>query len=150
MAQKYNPKRVTGSFIGEVRGRPFAVKFQAYMDGEFINADYDEDAVTEHVGSDGQVTLVLNPNKKATLTVTLSQGSPTNRELSLLLPDADRNFLPVGVLQFDDLDGNTKVKAPEAWIRHGAPVAYSNAVTGRAWVFGMAKAEIKPGEGATT
>lgn len=150
MAQKYNPKRVTGSFIGKIGTREFAVKFQAYMDGEFINADYDEDAVTEHVGSDGEVTLVLNPNKKATLTLTLSQGSPSNAELSNLIPDADRNFLPTGVLQFDDLDGSTKVKAAEAWIRKSAPVAYSNAVTGRAWVFGMAKAEIKPGEGAAT
>lgn len=143
--RKFNPKRIKGSFTGTINGRPFAVVFSGYMDGEFVTAEYDEDAVTEHVGSDGEVTVVLNANKKATCTVTLVMGSEANQLLSQLVPDSDKNYLPVGNLKFADLNGTSYIKAPEAWIRKMAPVSYSNAVTGRAWIFGLAKAEINAG-----
>lgn len=143
--KKFNPKRIKGSFTGTVNGRPFAVPFTGYMDGEFVTAEYDEDAVTEHVGSDGEVTVVLNANKKATVTVVLTLGSESNQLLSVLVPDADLNYLPVGNLKFADLNGTSYIKGPEAWIRKTAPVSYSNQVTGRSWVFGVAKAEINVG-----
>lgn len=145
--RKYNPKRIKGSFTGTINGRPFAVPFTGYMDGEFLTAEFDEDAVTEHVGSDGEVTLVLNANKKATVTVILTLGSESNALLSQLVPDAENNYLPVGNLKFADLNGTSYVKAPEAWIRKTAAISYSNQVTGRSWVFGLAKAELNAGLG---
>lgn len=143
--RKFNPKRIKGSFTGTINGRPFAVAFSGYMDGEFVTAEFDEDAVTEHVGSDGEITLVLNANKKATCTVTLVMGAEANQLLSFLVPDSENNYLPVGTLKFADLNGTSYIKAPEAWIRKMTPVSYSNQVTGRAWAFGMAKAEINAG-----
>lgn len=145
--RKFNPKRITGSFKGTIGGRDFVVAFQAcFMDGSFINANYNAARITEHVGSQGDVTIVLNADKTATVTVTLVQGAPQNAQLSNLIPDADRNFLPVGVLNFEDLNGNTKVKGPEAYIKETAPIEYSNVVVGRAWVFGIASAELFVGE----
>lgn len=146
--RKFNPKRITGSFKGNVGGREFAVKFNGgFMDGSFVQASFNADRITEHVGSQGDVTLVLNADKTATVTVTLSQGAAQNAELSNLIPDADKNFLPVGALDFEDLNGNTKVKGPEAYIKTVAPIEYGNAVVGRAWVFGIASAELFVGEG---
>lgn len=143
--RKYNPKKITGSWKGKIGTREFSIQFEGYMDGTFVQAEYDEDAVTEHVGSDGTVTVVLNANKKATVTITLVQGSPTNDELSKFVPDAARNFLPVGQLNFEDLNGTTKVKSAQSWIRKTSPVEFSNTVTGREWKFGLADAEIVVG-----
>lgn len=147
--RKFNPKRVAGNFTGKTPdGRDFDVPFSHYMDGSFMTITYDEDQVTEHVGSDGEVTLVLNANQKATLTVTLGQGSPANNPLSDLIPDASRDWLPVGALTFSDMNGTEVVGGPESWIRKAPQVEYSNAVTGRAWIFGIAHAKIKVGSSA--
>lgn len=148
MAKKFNPKRVRGSWTGSVNGRAFAVRFEGYMDGTFLTASFDENAVTEHVGSDGMTTIVLNPNRKATLVLTLVQGSESNDELSLLQPDPTRDLLPTGVLAFDDLGGSTVVNAETAWIRKCAEVTFGNEVLGREWTFGMENAEIFVGGGA--
>lgn len=145
--RKFNPKRITGSFKGVVGGREFAVQFQGFMDGTFISAEFNEDQVTTHVGSQGDVSIVLNSNRTATVTFTLAQGSPTNGSLSNLVPDADIDFAPVGVLTFQDLNGTTKFKGAESWIQKTAPVEYSNEITGRAWIFGVARAEIFVGGG---
>ncbi len=146
--RKYNPKKITGSFTGSVGGRPFAVAFSGYMDGSFVSAEYDEDAVSEHVGSQGETTIVLNANKKAACTVTLVQGSPANDLLSVLVPDADLNYLPVGVLSFTDLNGTTVIASSEAWIRKTAPIEFGKEVTGRVWVLGMSDAKIHVGGAA--
>lgn len=143
--RKFNPKRIVGSFNGKVGDYEFAIKFQGYMDGSFIKAQYAEDAVTEHVGSQGEITIVLNANKLASVTVTFGQGSPSNDALSLLIPDGARNYLPVGQLAFSDLNGTSKIKSAEAWLRTVAPVEFGNQVTAREWVFGLADAEIVVG-----
>lgn len=147
MPTKFNPKRITGSFKGVVGGREFAVQFTGYMDGTFIQASFNQDAVTEHVGSQGDVTLILNADKTATVTVTLAQGSASNGDLSNLVPDADNDYLPVGTLTFKDLNGTTKIKGPTSYIKKTAPIEFGNQVTGRQWVFGIPNAEITVGVG---
>lgn len=143
---KWNPKKITGSFKGQVGSRSFAIDLaQGYMDGTFLTAEYNEDRVTAHVGSDGTTTFVLNPNELALVTVTLVQGSPVHQLLSQLVPSAKRNFMPVGTLNFDDLNGQTKIKSADAVIQKTAPVAFGKDVQGWAWSFLLAEAEINPG-----
>lgn len=137
--RKYNPKRVTGSFTGTYRGRSFAVRFQGFMDGTFIGADYDEAHVTRHDGGQGEASFVLNANKGGKVTVTFVQGSDTNDELSVLVPDADRNYMPVGTIAFDDLNGTTAINSDEAVIEKTAPVEFGKDIAGRQWVFMCAK-----------
>lgn len=148
MLRKYNPKKITGSFTGKVGNREFAVRFIGYMDGTFVEAEYDEDAATKHTGSQGDTTVVLNPNKGAMVTVTFIQGSPCNDELSDLVPDADRDYLPVGTLAFDDLNGTSEVKSNEAWIKKTAKMEFGKALTGRAWTFDTGNAQIRVGGSA--
>jgi hypothetical protein len=143
--RKLNPRRMKGSWSGSIGSRKFVVQFSGYMSGTFLEAAYAEDAVTEHVGSDGDVTLVLNANRLANLTCTLAMGAAINDALSKLVPNADLNYLPVGQMNWEDLNGTMKIKAPEAWIKKTAPITVGNEVTGRAWVFGMANAEINVG-----
>lgn len=148
MLRKYNPKKITGSFSGKIGNREFSVQFIGYMDGTFIEAEYDEDQVTKHTGGHGDHTAVLNPNAGASCTVTFVQGSPVNDDLSNLVPDAKRDFFPVGVLKFEDLGGTTAVKSPQAWIKKMAKVEFGKDVAGRAWVFDLTDADIHVGGSA--
>lgn len=148
MLRKYNPKKITGSFSGKIGSREFAVQFIGFMDGTFIEAEYDEDQVTKHMGGHGDATAILNPNKGATCTVTFVQGSPVNDDLSDLVPDADKDFFPVGVLSFVDLNGTTAVKSPQAWIKKMAKVDFGKDVAGRVWMFDLTNADIHVGGSA--
>lgn len=145
MLLKYNPKKITGSFKGRINNREFSVQFVGYMDGTFVEAEYDEDHATKHMGGHGDATVVLNANAGAKVTVTLLQGSPSNDLLANLVPNAKRNFLPVGTLTFDDLNGTTAIKSSEAWIMKTAKIEFGKDVTGRQWVFDMGEAELFPG-----
>lgn len=143
---KWNPKKITGSFKGLAGSRNFAVDLgQGYMDGTFLTAEYNEDRVTAHTGADGTTTFVLNPNETALVVVTFVQGSDVHAFLSQLVPSAKRNFMPVGTLNFDDLNGQTKIKSANAVIQKTAPVSFGKDVSGWAWSFLLAEAEINPG-----
>lgn len=146
---KYNPRRLTGSWKGKVNGRDFAIQFSGYMDGTKVSAEYDEDAVTKHTGDDGEVSVVLNCNRGAGVTVTLVQGTPLNKALSDLVPNGKTNYLPIGVLSFEDLNGTTSIKAAQAWIKKSAKVEFTKGITGRAWLFDTADCDIDVG-GAET
>lgn len=148
MLKKYNPKKITGSWKGKIGNREFAVQFLGYMDGTFMEAEYDEDQTTKHSGGQGDTSVVLNPNKGAAVTVTFIQGAPCNDQLSDLVPDADRDFLPIGVLTFTDLNGTTAVKSQAAWIKKTAKVEFGKDLTGRAWTFDMGEADIHVGGAA--
>lgn len=143
---KYNPKRIVGSWSGRIGTRDFVVPFVGgFMDDTFITAQYAEDRVTEHQGADGTVTIVLNASELATVTLSLSQGAPANELLSQLMPSGKRNILPVGVFTFEDLNGSSRIKSHEAWIRTSAPIEFGKEVKGREWVFGLSEAELFAG-----
>jgi hypothetical protein len=145
--RKYNPKKITGSYKGSIGARQFAIQFVGFMDGTFLTADYDEDAVTKHVGSQGDATFVLNANRGASVTLMLVQGSPTNDQLSDLVPNAKLNYMPVGVLTIKDLNGTTEFESADAVIKRRAKVEFGKEVTGREWVFDCGDADIYVGSG---
>lgn len=142
---KYNPKKITGSWKGQIGTREFAVQFSGYMDGTFVTAEYDEEAATKHIGAQGEASVVLNCNKGAKIVITLIQGSDVNDKLSDLVGDANRNYLPVGVLTFEDLNGTTKIKAAEAWILKTSKVEFGKDITAREWTFDTGEADIHVG-----
>lgn len=143
---KWNPKKITGSFKGQIGARPFAVDLsQGFMDGTFLTAEYNEDRVTVHNGADGTTTFVLNPNETALVVVTFVQGSSVHQLLSQLVPSSKRNYMPVGTLNFDDLNGQSKIKSSDTVIQKHAPIAFGKDVQGWAWSFILADAEINVG-----
>jgi hypothetical protein len=145
--KKYNPKKINSGWSPSSNGSATTISFLGYMDGTFIEVEFAEDAVTTHVGSDGTVSLVLNANRMATVTVTIVQGSPTNDALSKQVPDARRNFLPTGAFSISDLNGTTIVSGKDAFIKKTAKVEFGKAITGRQWVFVIPEAEIFVGQG---
>lgn len=142
---KYNPKRITGSWKGQIGTREFAVQFTGFMDGTFATAEYDEEAATKHIGAQGEASVVLNCNKGAKVVVTFQQGAAINGELSNLVPDGRKNYLPVGVLTLEDLNGTTVFKAAEAWILKHAKIEFAKDLTGREWTFDTGEADIVVG-----
>ena len=139
MLKKYNPKKINGGWNN--------IPLLGYMDGTFVEIEFAEDAVTTHVGSQGDVSVVLNANRMATVTVTLIQGSPTNDQLSKQVPDARANRLPTGTFSMKDLNGTTLVSGKNAFIRKTAKIEFGKNVTGRQWVFVIPEAEIFVGQG---
>lgn len=145
---KFNPKRLVGSWAVTLGTRDIIVPFDGgYMDDTIITASYNEDRVTEHVGADGTVTIVVNANELATVKLSLVQGNPSNEMLSQLIASARRNVLPVGVFHFEDLNGTTVIKSPEAYIKTFAEITFGNEVKGREWSFGLKDAELVAGAG---
>lgn len=134
MPQTYNPARVTGSFTGTVAGRNFAVQFEMLAD-DMIEASYDEARVTKTVGPQGDTAFTINASTASKLKVVFMQGSPTNTELSNLIPDGKRNYLPVGTLSFKDLDGNSVFHSDEAVIETPAGLGFKKDQVPREWNF---------------
>lgn len=106
------------------------ITFQGVMDGEFFSAERSENAVDIHVGSQGFATFVFNANKSGMFKVTLSQESPTNRELSL----AHAANL-IQMYQMEDLNDGTLVTGPETAIQKHAAVKRGNKIIGMEWTF---------------
>lgn len=142
MAHKYAPKRITGSF--QPSGGP-SIQFHGFMDGTFLDLDFNEDAVSAHVGSDGNVTGTLSANMTATLTMTFVQGSDTNDALSNYVPNGRTSFFPSGTLTIQDLNGTTLASDNGAWIMKMAKITFGKEVTGREWKFYMPNATIFAG-----
>lgn len=140
MLNKYNPKKLAGNWGG--------IRLIGYMTGTFFEVEYDEDAATIHVGSDGTVSVLLNANQTAKAKVTIVQGSSTNDDLRKKVPSAKLNTLPVDDFLWSDLNGNTVVHSDKAFLLKMTPVKFGNEILGREWTFILPEAEINPG-GAT-
>lgn len=106
------------------------ITFQGVMDGDFFTADFSEDQVTLHVGSQGFSTFVINANKSGMFSVILSQESPTNRELSIA---AATNT--VEIFQMEDLNNGTLVTGPNTMVQKHAAIKRGNKVIGMEWKF---------------
>ena len=127
MLRKYNPKQINGSWN--------AIPFLGFMDGTFVEIEFAEEQVTTHVGSQGDVSAVLNANRMVTVTITLIQGSPTNAKLSKQVPDSKRGKLPTGAFSLTDLDGTTVVSGKDCFIKKLPKIEFGKAITGRQWQF---------------
>lgn len=141
--KKYNPKKVTGSWSPPGK----TIIPVGFMDGTFLEVEFDEDAVTTHVGADGTVSAVLNANQMATVTLTLTQTSPTNKELSDQIADADADRLPAGTMNWKDLNGNSVVDGESAFLIKTAKIDFGKSVSGRQWRWKIPKAKISVGNG---
>lgn len=141
--KKINPKKVTGSWSpGNATIQPVG-----FMDGTFLEVEYDEDAVTVHVGADGVTSYILNANSNATLTLTLAQTSPSNALLSAQAPNAKANRLPSGPMSWRDLNGNTLIQGQDVVLMRVPKAAFGKGMEGRQYKFKIPDATITLGDG---
>lgn len=60
------------------------VAAKGVADGEWINWEFPNDEVTTYVGTRGEGSNVISPDKRCTITVTLQADSPTNAQWEAL------------------------------------------------------------------
>lgn len=114
-----------------------------YAEDEFLTIDYDNDAFTDMVGADGEVTRSKTNDKRATITLKLMSSSAGNAALSSL-HNLDRNTpngAGVGALSIVDLGGLSLFAATECWIAKAPAASYGKGPTVREWKIRCASLE---------
>src|SRR4051812_22434373 len=119
----YDPTQSISTWAG--------ILIQGPMDGQFFDAENQEDDTQLHVGSQGFATFVDNANKSGIVTVTLSLRSPTNAQLSA----AFAARLKGPFLMTDLSDKITKVDGANARIAKHAPIKRGKEIIGVEWKF---------------
>lgn len=109
-------------------------------DGSFVKLTYDVDHVTKHKGAQGHVTVLISADDGGSLTITLSQSSPTNDRLSAIAAAQRRKG--VGLIRkpllLKHINGTTLAVGPEAWIKKTPDTEFSDVHSNREWVLDIA------------
>lgn len=109
---------------------------EGLADGEFLRIEYDEDAFTLQVGTDGDATRSRSNNRAATITLTLMQSSPVNDALSAL-HNLDLNSpggAGIGAFLCKDGSGRSMFAAEKCWIQKMPAAVYGREAGPREWV----------------
>lgn len=107
-----------------------------FWDGSHIKGSRDEDSVTKHAGSKGDITATLNANLSGSITVLLSQGSESNKMLMAALFKQERlGKLEKRSFSITDLAGTMLITCPNAWIRKPTDAEFAKEAVAREWIF---------------
>ena len=124
MIYTYDPSQVLGS-LGDhsVRG---------YSDGTFVNIEFEGDGITSKTGADGEVVRSIDPNRTATLTITVQQTSPTvafcQQKYDLDRATSGGGMFPV---VYKDLKSGMLFSAEHAWVQKPPAREYGRQDTDR-------------------
>ena len=130
----YDPK----SILINVGGIPLS----GFADGAFVEIVADNPQFSKVTGADGYTTRIKSNDYSATLTLTLSQTSPSNDVLSAFL-NADRVAnLGVFPVMIKDISGNTLIFSATGWIQQFPDITYSNEISNRAWSIALVDLDI--------
>lgn len=124
----YSPKRVITSVGG--------VPLSGFAEGSMVKIERAEDLVTEDIGADGEVAVVISANKAGTFTVSLQATSASNDYLTSLMQPLELGVMvpfPVSVV---DASGRSISVAPECWVKKAPVQDFSNTKGTREWVIG--------------
>lgn len=104
--------------------------------GSFITVEFDEDAFTKYVGSQGEGARAKSCNVAAKVTIRLMQTSDSNDVLTdFALAD---KFANGGIFPFAIKDnspnGRTFCIADSMWVKKQPSIDYSNEIGVREWV----------------
>lgn len=126
------------------------VPVSGYADGTFAMITRSVDAWSMVTGADGLTTRVKSNDRSGTLTLTLTQTSPSNDILSgYAVADELRNAGVVPVL-IKDLSGTTILFSATGWVQKFPDVEFSNILSNREWVLGIADIDIFVGGNPVT
>ncbi len=130
-AYNFNPRNIT-------LGWGAVLVDSGWADGTFVNVEVDNDETTEVEGADGSVTIVENPGRLATVTITLQQSAPKNAELMAVV-EAGRiaGVRPILPFVLNDRGGTTVISAEKCWLKKRPAVEFSKEATQRVWTFKM-------------
>lgn len=123
-----------GKVVVNVGGIPI----EGFADGTFVNVERSSDTFTKSTGADNRTTRIKQGDKSGTITITLSQSSPSNDVLSgIMLLDETTNDGVVPIL-VKDLLGTTLAVSAYSWIRKPPAAPFAKSISNREWIFDCA------------
>lgn len=125
------------------------IPMSGYADGTFALLSRSVDAWSMVTGADGLTTRVKSNDRSGTLTLTLAQTSPSNDALSAFAIDDELNNSGVVPILIKDLSGSTILFSATGWVQKFPDVEYSNILTDREWILGLADIDIFVGGNAS-
>lgn len=130
----YDPAKVVVNVAG--------INLEDYADGTFVTIERSSDTFTKVTGADGKTTRVKQNDKSGTITVTLSQSSPSNSFLSSIMimdETTGDGIVPVTV---KDILSTSLMSTGYAWVKKPPASPYAKEHTNREWVFDCAVLEM--------
>lgn len=121
MARPYDPKNVNVVIDG--------VTMVAYAEDSFVKCERDEDRMIPYVGVKGEAALAHSAKNLGTITVTLQQGSPSNKKLQTLASNKTEFTTSV-------TDTNTngfRAGGNECYILKEPPIERTGSISTREW-----------------
>jgi hypothetical protein len=105
--------------------------------GSFLEMDRFEDTGKLDIGSDGEATMVVNPNQSGYFKVTLQQSSPTNDYYTTLFQALQAKNTAVGVvpIRLSDKNGTTRGSCVQGFVQKPTKVVFADGAEGREWTF---------------
>jgi hypothetical protein len=115
------------------------IQFSGFMDGTFISIEMLEDRYTVGAGADGQPYRTRNRNRIGSITAILQQSSPVNDLLMAraILDDPESpGIAPTGSgsVFFKELNGTTRARAGDAWLRKVPKIDRAKEFQGVEWI----------------
>jgi hypothetical protein len=104
-----------------------------FADDSFVTVEQMNDSWSDMAGTDGFVTRSYNTDKRGTVTITLSQSSPSNDDLMAMLTADELTGAGALPLLLRDASGSTVCSAASSWIVKPAQVEFGRNVTNRQW-----------------
>jgi len=119
---------------GEVLVLIAAIPISGFSDGTFVRVERSSDAFTKIEGVDGIISRSPNTDRSGTVSITLSQTSPSNDFLyGLAIADELSNAGVVPIF-IRDRSGRSIFVSGFGWIRKVPSMEYSKSDSNREWM----------------
>jgi len=131
--RNYDSKQILQSFLGNI--------LVDFAEDSFVTIAWDTESFTDKVGADGFVVRSRQSDNRATITIRLSQRSPSNAIL-FAAHKADRaTGRGVGPYIIKDLGGQTLITAPNTWVQKRPDVEFGKDAGEMEWVLRTSNAD---------
>lgn len=118
------------------------VPMSGYADGTFALLTRSVDAWSMVTGADGLTTRVKSNDRSGTLTLTLTQTSPSNDVLSRYAIADELSNSGIAEVLIKDLSGTTILFSATGWVQKFPDVEFSNILSNREWILGVSDIDI--------
>lgn len=111
-----------------------SITLSGFIDGSFIKVERKNDTFSMQEGVLGDVTRVRSHKRSGRVTFSLMQGSLVNDLLSAAHRSDELAGDAYDAFMIQDLNGNTLLTAPNAWLVKPADTEFSNEGSPREWM----------------
>ena len=123
----------------EVRIIVGGIPISGLADGTFVSVARDEQAFTKVTGADGTTSRAKSANRSGSITLTLSQTSPSNDVLSALAVADEETGAGVVPVLIKDGSGRSVHATDAAWVQKMPDAEDGKEITDREWVLDCAR-----------